>query len=428
MACASDLIRTGIARPGTVSLYITLSRLNAKKIIWPELCNINRNYKLNGKANESDLSIKFPNESVVYLSGASDKTEIEKFRGLPLAICYIDECQSFKEYLGELVDEVISKALFDYAGTLCLTGTPGPVPVGYFYNCSQSPNWSHHHWTMFDNPWLQKKSGLTPQELMQRDIDRMGVGVMHPTIQRECFGEWVTDENALVFRYNKALNDYRELPHVDNWRYIIGVDLGHDDADAIAVIGYSDDHPSAFLCEEMITKKQGITDLAEQMNPILRRFPADKIVVDTGGLGKKIALEMQTRFGIPMVAAEKDKKFANIEILNDMMRTRKFYAHKESQFAADSMKVEWDRDKDRDPNKPKVSDSFHSDICDAVLYAARETFHYLYEKPPDKIIPGSERWKEIQEAEMEKAAYNNSIPQEDEDIWSKRGIEDDWAF
>ena len=115
-ACAFDLIYTALTTPRIVCLYITLARTNAKRIIWPELVRINRDYELGGKVNESELSIKFKNDSIVYASGAKDKSEIEKFRGLALKLCYIDECQAFRNYISELVDEVIAKRLFDYAG------------------------------------------------------------------------------------------------------------------------------------------------------------------------------------------------------------------------------------------------------------------------------------------------------------------------
>lgn len=206
VACAVDLIRTSLAREGIVCLYITLSRSNAKKIIWPELCRINQEYGLGGKVNETELSITFAvgkSHSTIYCSGAKDKREIEKFRGLALALCYIDECQAFRDYIRELVDEVIAKRLFDYAGKLRLIGTPGPVPIGYFYECSVSDQWSHHAWTMFDNPWLPKKSGLSHDEILDRELKRKGVKRDDPSIQRECFGKWAFDPNALVFRYSK---------------------------------------------------------------------------------------------------------------------------------------------------------------------------------------------------------------------------------
>lgn len=421
VACAADLIRTARERSGVVCLYITLSRSNGKKIIWPDLCAITTNFNLGGKVNESELSITFPNKSVIYVSGAKDKREIEKFRGLALALCYIDECQSFRDYIRELVDEVIAKRLFDYAGRLRLIGTPGPVPVGYFYECSVSNQWSHHAWTMFDNPWLPKKSGLTHDEILQRELTRKGVTKDDPSIQRECFGNWAFDPNALVFRYHKDINHYDQLPVSPTWNYIIGVDLGYDDADAIAVIGWSPDYPNAYLVYEDVVHKQGITGLARKIEKLIETYSPDRIVMDTGGLGKKIAEELATRYGLPIVAAEKTRKFEFIEILNDAMRTGRFFASSKSRFATDCSLVEWDRDSD----KPKVKDTYHSDICDAVLYAFREAFHWLYEVPTEKIVPGSDRWKERQEIEMKEAAFKMAISVEQEDVWSNRGISDD---
>lgn len=419
VACAADLIRTALSRTGIVCLYITLSRANAKKIIWPELCAININFKLGGKVNESDLSISFSNRSTIYASGAKDKREIEKFRGLALALCYIDECQAFRDYIRDLVDEVIAKRLFDYAGKLRLIGTPGPVPIGYFYECSTSDQWSHHEWTMFNNPWLPKKSGLTHEEILERELKRKGVSADDPSIQRECFGKWAFDPNALVFRYNKGINHYESLPVSTTWNHIIGIDVGYDDADAIAVIAWSPDHPGAYLVHEDVAHKQGITALAGKVEVLISRYDPDRIVMDTGGLGKKIAEELQSRYGQPIVAAEKTRKFEFIEILNDAMRTERFFAPHKSRFATDCNLVEWDRDSER----LKIKDTYHSDICDATLYAFREAFHWLYEAPKKKIITGSEEWKQKQIEEMEKAAYDAAIPPED--IWNRGGIGDE---
>src|SRR6202453_3491920 len=154
VACAADLVDTTQRRPGTISLYITLSRASAKRIIWPEILELNRRYQLGGLTNIADLSMTFPNGSVIYLSGAKDKSEIEKFRGLPLALCYIDEAQAFGSFIEELIDHVISKALYDYNGRLRVIGPPPPIPVGYFHKICHSSEWSHHQWNMLVNPWL----------------------------------------------------------------------------------------------------------------------------------------------------------------------------------------------------------------------------------------------------------------------------------
>lgn len=419
VACAADLIRTARARPGVVCLYITLSRSNGKKIIWPELCRINSIYALGGKVNESELSITFPNASKVYVSGAGDRSEVEKFRGLALALCYIDETQSFRDYIRELVDEVIAKRLFDYAGKLRLIGTPGAVPVGYFYECSKSPEWSHHAWTMFDNPHLVKKSGLTHEQILERELKRKGVTRDDPSIRRECFGEWAFDENALVFRYSEELNHYDSLPGSANWSYVFGIDIGYDDADAIAVIAWSPDFTGAYLVHEDVCHKQGITSLANKVSSLVDKFNPDKIVMDTGGLGKKIAEELQARYGLPILAAEKTRKFEFIEILNDAMRTGKFFAKRDTRFAQDCKLVEWDRDA---ATQPKIKDTYHSDICDSVLYAMRECFHWMYEEPVKIAKPGSPEWIKKQEDELEEAAYKLNIPEEDP--FMKGGVSD----
>lgn len=415
VGCAADLIHTALNHSGVVSLYITLSRINAKRIIWPEILRINREYALGGKPNDTELSIRFPNSSVIYASGAKDKSEIENFRGLPIKKAYVDECQSFRPYIEDLIDDVLSKALFDYSGTLCLTGTPGAVPAGYFHNCAQSQEWSHHAWTMLQNPWLQRKSGKTAMELILADCKRMGVDLSHPKIQRECFGKWVIDPDALVFKYDPKKNDYEALPELaGKWQHVIGVDLGFDDSDAIAVIGWSTKLKEAYLVDEIVRPKQGITELANQIDSLYRKYDPLRIVMDTGGLGKKISEEIQRRYSLPIQAAEKTRKFEYIEILNDALRTQKFYANKTSHFANDCFLVEWDKES----LQPKISDNYHSDITDAVLYAFRESLHWLYE--PEKFIPkrNTPEWFAQAERDMEEALEARLRSLQDEDLLS----------
>jgi hypothetical protein len=401
IACAADLIDTALRFPKSKNLYITLSRANAKRILWPELLNINEQYKLMAHTNETELSMAFINGSIIYLSGAKDKTEIEKFRGLALKKVYIDECQSFRAYIQNLVDEVLSKALFDYAGTLCLIGTPGPVPAGYFYEASQAPTWSHHAWTFFQNPHIAIKSGQTHEQVLQDDLNRTGLTLEDATIQREVFGRWVTDSNSLVFKYNPVINHYARTPDVDGtWKFVIGVDIGYDDADAIAVIGWNDKIKESYLIEEYVLEKSDITTLANEIESRIKKYKPLKVVMDTGGLGKKIAEELQRRRSLPIKAAEKQRKVEFIELLNDAMRTKRFMAKKDSQFADDCFKVEWEEGKKFE----KISDKFHSDITDAVLYAFRESLHWLYKPEPVKLKAGTDEWYKAEEKRMEQLA------------------------
>jgi hypothetical protein len=132
--------------------------------------------------------------------------------------------------------------------------------------------------------------------------------------------------------------------------------------------------------------------LQEHYNPV-------KMVLDAGALGKKIQEEILTRHGLNLEAAEKNRKVEFIELLNDDLRTKKLKAFQGSIFQEDCMLVQWDKEsKIRNPERPKISDSYHSDICDAVLYAWRECRHFLSEQPKLKPTIGTDEYMDKLEA------------------------------
>jgi hypothetical protein len=281
---------------------------------------------------------------------------------------------------------------------------------------------------MRQNPWLHKKSGKTPMQLIERDMIRKGVGIDDPTIQRECFGKWVTDSNALVFRYNPEINSFFELPEGrgGRWDYIFGIDIGYDDCDAISVIAFHTNIKEAYLVEEVIKQKQGVTDLALQIETLVKKYNPISMVMDAGALGKKIQFEFARRFSLGIKAAEKNRKFEYIELMNDAFRTKKFYARPDGRFAEDSMRVEWNKDKSNG-DKLVISDRFHSDITDATLYAFRESLHFMAEDLPTAIKAGSVEWVEKQKVDMEETARTMMEKAEQDDLESIGSKHIDWG-
>lgn len=418
--CAAALLESGRKRPGSVSLYLTLDRTDAKTILWERVKELNESGGFNGKPNESDLSLRLPNGSLVLLAGGGDEKKIKKRRGVPIGIAIIDEAQNFPSSLKSLVDDVIVPALMDYDGELWLTGTPSPVPTGFFYEATQSKAWSHHSWTAFDNPWILKKSGKTAKEHLQAEMKRRGVTEDDASIQREWHGRWAYDPNALVFRWTPACA-YDTLPNGE-WQTVIGVDLGFEDSDAIAVLGFAEGRPEVHLREEWVQPKQTITQLAAKLKELEEKYEPLRMVADTGGLGKKIAEELRQRFSLPIRAAEKADKFTHIELLNDAMRSGRFFAPRDSKFAADCLLVEWDKEKSTN-DKRVISDRYHSDICDAVLYAFRESLHWTH--VPKAEAPTTDEGDRIEEhmlaqEELRQQRARGEAPP-DFDAWIPRG-------
>jgi hypothetical protein len=405
--CAYDLLHTAITCSNVTCLYITLTRSNAERIVWAKLLEINASYSLGGDVNRSKLSLTFSNGSVIYLSGCNDKSELDKFRGLALKLVYIDEVQSFKSFIRELVDEVLSPALLDHAGKLKFIGTPGPIQTGFFWDLKTNPEYSHHHWTFWQNPFIPIKAGMTHQELFTRELKRRGVSQDHPSIRREFFGEWTTDTESLVFQYNGHRNHFDQTHDLTD--YVIGLDFGTDDADAIAVLGWNKYRRECYLVEEYIQNGLTVTEVAAEVQKRIQKYNPLKVVADTGANGKKIALEISKRTGVPIHAAEKARKIEHITWLNDAFRTSLFFARRTSRFAQDCSIVEWDYDKSTS-DRLVIKDEPHSDICDAVLYAYVEALHWLTEPKPEKVNL-KEQWAKYSR-QMADDAIENRIRQQ----------------
>lgn len=411
-AIAADLVQTAHSTPECTALYVTGSRKDAKKIIWREMLKFNKTHDLGGIPNLSDLTLSLPNGSIVRLEGAKDEQDIEKIRGQlpPVKKAFIDEAQSIRDgVLVKLIDDVLEAALLDYAGSLTVIGTPGAIKAGYFYrichNLDEAGNplkksaWSVHHWTFFNNPFIAKKSKKTHKELLDEVLDRRGVTITSPSIQREFFGKWETDSDSLLLTYDPAKNDFEFISERNTYNYVLGIDLGFDDADALAVLAWSESEPTTYLVEEVVVAKQGITELVEQINALDKKYKISKMVIDQGGLGKKIAEELRRRHQIPVEAADKVRKMENVAFLNDALRTGKFRAKKNSKFAQDCYLVEIDKNKST-PDKIKVSDKYHSDIIDAVLYSFKLSPAYAYVQPTPKPTYGTKQWADEEEENM----------------------------
>ncbi len=397
-AVAYRFIRTMMKHPGSFCPYVALTRESAKNIMWNILHEISDKHNIKAAFTESDLTMTLPNQSKLQLFGADMKNFIRRLKGIKTPGAAIDECQDFGPHVENLVDDVLGPAIIDYKdGWIALTGTPGPLPSGYFFEISEEGRhgFSRHAWSLFDNPYLE----VDPKGFIDDLKKKKGWDDKSPTLVREYYGRWVLDLGALVIKWNSGLNGFDSLPpSVRPWQYILGVDIGFNDADAIAVIAWNDLYDACYLVEEIVKPQQGITELVHQLEGCIKRYDPNRIVMDTGGLGAKIAEEMRRRYALPIVAAEKTRKNEYYELLNDALRTKKFFAKPNGQFAQDSMRLKWDWEKST-PDRLVVSDAFHSDICDAVLYSYRECLHWLHEPEVEKPKPSTPAWFRQQEDE-----------------------------
>jgi hypothetical protein len=402
--------------PKSQCIYLGHTRDSAKGAIWPVLNEINEKYKLGCTFLESKLQMKHPNGSILHILGADMSNYIKRLRGRKFPGVAIDEAQDFGTHLESLIDDVLTPSIADYTdGWLAVTGTPGPVPQGYFFDvtCNHRFGFSHHGWTLYENPNMPNPEAFVADLKLRKGWDDT-----NPTLKREWLNEWVLDVDALWIQYSEARNHYQELPKGHKWNHVMGVDLGYRDADALAVLAWSETHPSTFLVEEQITAKQGMTALIAQIDAMQKKYDVAKIVMDEGGLGKKLAEDIRQRFGCPLEPADKAHKQDNVEFLNDAMRLGKFMAKGASRFAQDSYLVQIDWDKST-PNRIILKKGFHSDIIDAVLYAFRESYAYTHKPEATKPVYGSKAWAEAQTDSMFELELEGHTKAYEYDKWLK---------
>jgi hypothetical protein len=382
--------------PGSTCIYLGLTRDSARSIMWPVLQELDIKYGIGCEFIESKLLVKHPNGAALQLYGADMKNVVKRLRGRKAPGIGVDEAQDFGEHLQSLIDDVLTPMMADYSDPwLALTGTPGPVPQGYFFNVTQERKYgySFHEWTIFDNPYIPNAKEFLDDLKKKREWDDN-----HPTLRREWLNQWVLDVKSLWIQYNASKNHYDILPKIGN-HYILGIDVGYRDADALAVLAHNDNSKDTYLVEELITAKQGLTELVAQIKHLEKKYNIYKMVIDEGGLGKKLAEEMRRQHSIPVEGADKLRKQENVEFLNDSLRRGTFKAKSDSKFAKDSYLVQIDWEKST-PNRIIVKKHPHSDIIDAVLYAFKVSPAWSYEIPVAPLKKGTKEWADAQEDEM----------------------------
>lgn len=303
----------------------------------------------------------------IRLVGCKDTSELGKFRGGKLAGAIIDEAQDFREdLLPQLVYDALQPKLSDVGAQLWLSGTPGPLPEGMWFDVTtgegEQPQWPTHSWSVIDNPY--HPWGLAQIEAF---AEARGWALDHPTIQREYFGRWVLDTAALIYEFDPQKNYYDELPP-GKPVYWLGIDLGWTDATAFTLTANIPGTPEVYVVRSYGKSHLVVDDIAREIEALKAAYPiGGRIVADTGGLGKSMVESLKKTYGIQMRAAEKRDKAANIRTVQNALATGNLKVHPEhaKQLLSEAKKLPWnEKHSDHHPSRP--------DHCtDALLYSFR---------------------------------------------------------
>lgn len=405
---AALLVDTCLAKPESSVVYITLTRGSAKRILWSHLHRLNDTLGLGGEFNNTELTCRFPNGSLLQLAGAETNADIEKFRGVPFHLVVIDECKSFPtQLLDELIEDVLTPCLADYKGHLVLMGTPGAILTGRFfaatgpeaalvtvkdgsrfalarpYALKDDPRyadvafeWSTHTWTLKDNV---KNPHLWTEALLQKR--RNGWADDDPIWLREWLGQWVADNGAFVLRYNAERNGWTPNPEwsdtfgldpAHEWQFVLGMDLGYDDDFDVEVWAWSETCRDMFHVEGFNAPRLEVRDIAAKVGELQAKYGEFVAMVgDRGGLGKMILATLDSQYGLHIEAADKHEKRDYIELMNSDLVSGRLFILRGSNLEQQAVTAQWDE------TGKHVDDDTPDHAIDASLYIWRYCYHHF---------------------------------------------------
>lgn len=350
-ACMVNLVYTALTKPDSTGIYINTSRRECRNIMWmgstgiKQLCAA---YNINVRVNETYLELAFDNGSHIRLVGVDDADEMEKIRGDSYDLVIIDESAKV-DSLRYFVEDIIFPALGDRMGTIACIGTPSVSCTGFFYDVTQENSstlgWSTHTWTYEDNLALPH---LT--EYFESIKKKNGWGDDNDTWLREYRAKWVKSSELLVYGFNaipESERYYDELPDIldefgnvinTDWEYVLGVDLGYNDAFAYSIWAYNDHHPVAYEIESFKEQKLHEGEQADLVVELCTRFNFSAIPID----GSPATIEAwRERRGIPGKRAEKQHKHSYIKQLNSAMHQGKVKFRRGSPLATEMSVLQW---------------------------------------------------------------------------------------
>lgn len=271
-------------------IYIATTKEHARELLWEKIKdtfeNLGMVLNVDVTFNETRLVVTLiRNGSTLKLTGADDKKEIDKLRGMSFHEVAIDEAASHDQKLLDwLIRRVVGPRMGEFSGSIVLFGSPGHDLRGIFYEATGPASkehrpyerrfdaefadwkkWSSHHWTVADGA---EHVPALKAELEEHYIEKDANGWSddHPVWRREYLGKWAADDTAMMFRYRPALvgpaaverglpdgtpwnqwdpervgsHQFAKLPDgPTDWQFAYGFDMGHSDPFAVVVLAFS---------------------------------------------------------------------------------------------------------------------------------------------------------------------------------------------
>ncbi len=398
--------------PKSRCVYAGLTLDSVTEICWDIFKDLNKKGKYGCKFNETKKIIFFPNGSRIRLVGLDvSAKQMRKILGQSLRKFSLDEAGSLTQDMRTLVYQMVKPALADLRpySWFTLLGTCENIPNTFFEAVTEGIErdvpWKVYKWTAYDNPHMARQW----KEEIDEAIENNPNVVNASWFKTHYLNQWCADDDLVIIPVTELEKVDFALRNPNDYDYVLGVDIGFNDANAFSVIACSKKEREAIVVHVEKEAELILSQVAERIKTLQRKYNIHKIVID--GANKQGLEEIRQRFHIPMVIAEKTGKATYLHLLRDDVVTK---GVKLAEHGAGELYTEWQSLMWKDTNKQKEDDRCQNHASDATLYAWRYCYHYLWEAPEEEDDPNTDEY-------MDKLEEQEAMELEEQE-------EDDFSF
>jgi len=366
---AVKMTEFALTNPKADVWYIAPTYKQAKQIMWLMLGDVVPQRAID-KKNETELTIVLKNQSRISLKGADNP---DSLRGVKIDLCIFDECAFIDKW--ESVWKVIRPTLVDNQAKTMFISTPNGF--NHFKDMAENSKFSYHHYTSYDNPYLEKDE----LDLMKTEMDE-------DSFAQEVMGEFRKMSGLIYKEFNRDIHMV-DIPTLDfNWTFTRSLDFGFAHKTALGYFAINSDGTEIYMYDGLY--QSGLVE--SQIADVVKTKDAGKIITNpVADCAQPMSIEQLKEYGVFFNPVEKgiDSVKNGIVKVAELLKVRKdtgkptLMFNKNLTWVADEFETyRWTENKSADGVIKEVPYKVRDDAMDMISYFARS---YRKEEPSYKV-------------------------------------------
>jgi hypothetical protein len=233
--CLIECLRTA----NTTCLYIAETMEQTEILVDGTANQIIDKCKLRDKKGKRLDWKHFDNGSRIIIRGLSNTKDPDQIRGHKAKVIVIDEFFHLKDNLLEYLQrEVLQPMQMDYADDYKFVCSGTPPSIKGTYGEWAWKNWDvpHYQWTFRENPYPVDVNAR--EAYVESVLHEKGLDWSSPFARREYGGEWIYDEDLLLYPEFHVYDPQEVMPSFNIDMVLFGIDYGVSDNDTLLGVAW----------------------------------------------------------------------------------------------------------------------------------------------------------------------------------------------